>query len=115
VLAGGTMVMLSQIQTFFGVEAVDAQGAQQILEITTERSSQGGSEVEVTRPTSPVGVGQAIIAVVFRPWPYEAGNPQGLVASMEGVFVLGLMRTSLRRFAALRLAMVRRPYVAYAL
>lgn len=115
ILAGGTAVVLSQTSSFFGVQAVDSStAADQVLTKTTEQTSQGGSETEVTRPSSPFGIGQAIIAVVFRPWPYEAGNLQGLVASFEGVFLLGLILTSLRRLAALPRAMLLRPYVAYA-
>jgi hypothetical protein len=52
---------------------------------------------------------------VFRPWPYEATNLQSLFASLEGLFLLGLILMSLRRFAALPRAMIRRPYVTYAL
>ncbi len=115
ILSLGTIVVLSQVKTFFGVSTIDSGSAEQVLTRTTEQTSQGGSEAQVTRPSSPAGVLEAVVAVVFRPWPYEATNLQSLFASLEGLFLLGLILMSLRRFAALPRAMIRRPYVTYAL
>ncbi len=115
ILAVGTIIVLSQLSTFFGVKSIDTGSAQQILNHTTQQSTQGGSAVEVTRPSSPFGIAYAAISVVFRPWPYEAGNVQGLAASLEGVVLLGLVVTSLKRLASIPRAMVQRPYVAFAL
>jgi hypothetical protein len=115
ILGLGTIVVLTQLSSFFGVKATDVAGAQKILDKTTHQSTQGGSEVEVVRPTSPWNVPYAAVSVVYRPWPYEAGNVQGLAASMEGVVLLGLTLTSLRRLASVPRAMLARPYIAYAL
>lgn len=115
ILALGTLAVMSQMESFFGVSKIDTATTNQILSKTAEQSSQGGSSTEVTTPKSPVGIAQAIVATVFRPWPYEAHNLQSLVASVEGVFLLGLILTSLRRIAALPRAMLQRPYVAFAL
>jgi hypothetical protein len=115
ILAVGTVIVLSQLTTFFGVKSIDTGSAQQILNHTTQQSTQGGSAVEVTRPSSPFGIAYAAISVVFRPWPYEAGNVQGLAASLEGVVLLGLAVTSLKRLASVPRAMLQRPYVAFAL
>jgi hypothetical protein len=52
---------------------------------------------------------------VFRPWPYEAHNLQSLIGSLEGVLLLGLVLTSLRRLASVPRAMLRRPYIAFSL
>ncbi len=115
VLAVGTIIVLSQLSTFFGVKSIDSQSTQHILDYTTQQSTQGGSAVEIVHPSSPINVAYAAISVVFRPWPYEAGNLQGLVASLEGLFLLGLTLTSFKRLASVPRAMLQRPYVAYAL
>jgi ascorbate-specific PTS system EIIC-type component UlaA len=114
ILGVGTVVVLSQMDSFFGVNVLDTQTVSPVLERTTSQSTQGGSEFEATRRSSPVGIAQAAVAVIFRPWPFEAHNVQALFASLEGVLLLGLLLTSLRRIAALPRAMVQRPYVAFA-
>ena len=73
-----------------------------------------GSAYEAVRPTNPVGALSAAVAVVFRPWPYEAHNLQALLGSLEGVLLLALVLTSLRRLASVPHAMLKRPYVAFA-
>jgi hypothetical protein len=115
VLAVGLMVVASQMESFFGVSVLDQGGADQVLERASLQSDEGGSAFEAARPTSPVGAVQAAVAVVFRPWPYEVHNAQALLASMEGMLLLGLALTSLSRLASVPRAMLKRPYVAYAL
>lgn len=115
ILAVGTLAVMSQMESFFGVKTIDTQSADQILAKTTQQSSQGGSKIQVTRPTSPIDSAQAAVAVLFRPWPYEASNVQTAVASLEGAFLLGLLVLSYRRLLSIPRAMFRRPYVAYAL
>jgi len=116
ILAVGTLAVMSQMESFFGVSKIDGTSADQILTTANKQSTQGGSAVATAAsPSNPVAVANAIVAVIFRPWPYEAHNLQSLAASMEGVLLLGLLLTSLRRIAAIPRAMVRRPYVAFAL
>ena len=113
-IAVATLAVLSQTQTFFGVKTLDVGTTQTILTGTTGKTSQGGSEVEVSRSETPAGIATAVVAVIFRPWPYEAHNAQALFASLEGAVLLGLVLVSLRRLASVPRAMVRRPYVAFA-
>ena len=113
-LAVGLIVVASQMQSFFGVSVLDQGGAQQVLDRASQQSDEGGSSYEAIRPTSPIGAAQAAVAVVFRPWPYEAHNVQALLGSLEGVILLALALTSLRRLASVPRAMLKRPYVAYA-
>lgn len=115
ILGVGVIAAASQMQSLFGVDVLEQGGAQQVLTTANTQSTEGGSEFEAVRPTSPIGAAQAAIAVVFRPWPYEAHNLQSLLGSMEGVVLLALILTSLRRLASVPRAMLKRPYVAYAL
>ncbi len=115
IFAIGLVAIASQMQSFFGVSVTDQGGAEQVLNRANQQSDQGGSSFTAARPTSPVGAAEAAIAVIFRPWPYEAHNAQALLASLEGVFLLGLTLTSLPRLASVPRAMLKRPYVAFAL
>jgi hypothetical protein len=48
------------------------EGFSAVLEATTEQSSIGGSEIEVSTPNSPLEYPAAFITVMFRPLPFEA-------------------------------------------
>ncbi len=109
------VVVLSQVQSFFGVNKLDSGAVESVLNRTTTQSSQGGSEFRAEPVSGPLGFVSATLAVVFRPWPYEAHNLMSLVASMEGVFLLILFLGSFRRFAALPRALIKTPYVTFAL
>jgi len=106
-------VVLSQVQSFFGVEKLDSGAVDTVLVHTNTQSTQGGSEYQVEAVNGPIGFVNAAIAVVFRPWPFEANNVMSGIASLEGVFILGLVLTSLRRFAAFPRLLIRQPYVMF--
>ena len=74
----------------------------------------GGSEFENRRVRSPSDLLQAIVSVPFRPFPHEAENLQAQLASLEGLFLLGLLVLSLPRLARLPRIALRKPYVAFA-
>jgi hypothetical protein len=114
VLAVVGLIVLSQVQDFFGVQKVDSTAVEHVFDRTRQQSSQGGSEFEALEPGSPAGYGLAVVSVLFRPWPVEAHNPQALAASLEGVVLLVLCLLSFRRLAAIPRAMIRTPYVALA-
>lgn len=107
-------LVLSQVKDFFGVSKIDSEAVSSVLTTTNERSAQGGSEFQVEQVTGPLGFVEAAVAVIFRPWPYEAHNAQALFASLEGVLILGLFLASLRRLAQLPRLLVRVPYVMFA-
>jgi hypothetical protein len=110
-------VVLTQTESFLGVKKFDQQSVEHVLKDTTRKSSEAGtgSTFEAAAPTSPVEFGRAAIDVIFRPWPYEARNLGSLLASLEGLIMLGLVLTSLPRLAALPREVLRTPYVAFAL
>jgi hypothetical protein len=107
------VVVLSQVQNFFGVKQLDTTGVESVLNRTTTQSSEGGSQYQAETVSGPLGFLDATTAVVFRPWPFEAHNFMSLLASMEGVLLLALFVTSYRRLVALPRAMVKIPYVAF--
>jgi hypothetical protein len=115
VLTAAALLIMSRVETFFGVKRLDQGTTEQVLNKTENQTSQGGSQYQAQRPRSPVGLANAVVAVFFRPWPNEAHNPQLLMASAEGLVLLGLILTSLRRIAAIPREAKRTPYVAFAL
>lgn len=53
--------------------------------------AEGGSVIEGPAPTSPGGVGQAILTVLFRPFPWELATPLAAVAGLESLVLLGIV------------------------
>lgn len=112
-VAGG--VVLSSTASFFDVDGANASSATTVLERTEAQSGQGGSQFQGARPFSPAQFPNAMMAVLFRPYLWEAGEPQMLVAAAEGSFLLWMFWTSRRRLARLPGLLFRVPFVAYCL
>jgi hypothetical protein len=108
-------IFAMQAGEFFGVEDEGAQGVTQVLDKTAEQTSQGGSSFEAVNARSVTDVPAAVLAVLFRPFPWEAGNAQALIASAEGMAMLALLTLSVRRFKALPIMARKNPYVVLAL
>ncbi len=51
----------------------------------------------------------------FRPFPWEAGNLNGLIAAAEGLLLLGLFALSWRRLLSLPRLALRRPFLVFSL
>ena len=110
-LVGG--IVLAQVASFFNLPDVDREGVEQALDRTEDQSSKGGSEFSVARPKSPTEFPEAVVTVLFRPFPWEAGNVQALVAAVEGAVLLLVFVMSLPRLARLPRFLVTTPYVAF--
>lgn len=67
------------------------EGITAVFEDTTERSSQGGSEIEVDRPNSPLEYPQAFFTVMFRPLPFEARTTTQLLSAIESSVLLAVV------------------------
>ena len=113
VLALAAGLVLNQLQSFFDLQ--DGLNPEQVLNETTRRSSQGGSQFEAVNPTSPAQLPWALITVLFRPFLYEAGGVAGLVTALEGTLLIGLFLWNLPRLARLPAMILARPYLGYAL
>jgi hypothetical protein len=109
--AGG--FMLGQVTTFFNLDELDSESVESVLDETTRRSSQGGSEFTSVQPTSPAGYPLAAITVLFRPFPWEAANSQAVGAAAEG-FVLGIVcLASWRRLVRVPGFIFRLPFLSF--
>ena len=111
-LAG--LVVVSQVETFFGVNRLDTQSIDTVLEDTQQQTQTGGSEFDAPGAPSPFTFPRAVATVMFRPYPFEASNGPMLLASVEGTFLLVFALVSWRRIATLPRLFLRVPYVAFA-
>ncbi len=102
---------ISAVESFFGLD--EGTSIETALDRTQERTSKGGSAFDATGARSPVTLPYAIFSVIFRPLPYEASNPQMLLASLEGAFLLVVFVRHRRRLANL-IPRRRSPYLAFA-
>jgi hypothetical protein len=103
-------VLVGRNQTFFNVDASGAGAVDEVLTRVEEQSETGGSEFESARPTSPIQFPLAVVTVLFRPFPFEAGSGTAMIASLEGMVVLVLFIRAFRRL----LLVPRIPYAAFA-
>lgn len=109
------LAVVSQAETFFGIERLDAEGAEVVATTNERQTGQGGSKFESTRVSSPADIPVAAITILFRPFLWEAGNTQGLFTATEGMVLFGLMLLSWRQLLELPKRMMRQPYVLYCL
>jgi hypothetical protein len=106
--------LVSVAETFFGLQALNTQSAQGLLDSTTQRSAEGGSTFTPVSPNNPVGFVLAGVTVLFRPFPFEVRNPQAMLTSLEGLALLALVVLSRRRLVRLPRELIRRPYLGFA-
>jgi hypothetical protein len=86
VLAAGTYFMISQAQTFVGVEGSDYQSTVDRLKAQTKYSDTGGSTFNQGESMAHrVMQGPFLI---FRPFPWEVHNAMSAIAALEGVGLL---------------------------
>ena len=110
--AGSGLVGVAE--EFFGLDALNAQTAQDQLDETTRRSGERGSTFTSYSPSNPVGFVLSGVTVLFRPFPFEVRSPQAVLTSLEGLGLLALSVMALRRLAHLPRELLRQPYLVFA-
>jgi hypothetical protein len=114
-ILGGT-VLVGQTASFLKVD--DPTGAEDVgsaLDSTTEQTTQGNSAFSAHQVRTPLDYPWAFVTVVFRPFPTEARDLNGLMTAMESVALLVILAASTRRLARLPLLFRSTPYITYAL
>ena len=112
-LVGG--FVLGQVATFFKLDDIDSSSVDTVLTSTEEQSGQGGSEFETTKVGSPAGYPMAAVTVLFRPFPWEAGNANAASAAVEGFVLAVVCLSSWRRLIRVPGFVFRVPYLSYCL
>ncbi|HLI54309.1 MAG TPA: glycosyltransferase family 39 protein [Acidimicrobiales bacterium] len=113
VLIVASLVAVSKVESYFGIKSLDVQTVTQELQTTREQTQLGGSAFHPPNPQSPVGYPEAVVTVLFRPFPFEAHSLTVLVASFEGVLLMGLTAVSWRRLKRLPRALWDSPYILF--
>ena len=114
-LAG--VLVVGQLERFLKIDQLDLRSAEQTIDKVAANTSYGGSAVGVQRRggiPSLLDLPNALVTVLFRPFPTEANNLQSLAASAEGVLLMCLFAAAAASLTRLPLHALRNPYVAFA-
>jgi hypothetical protein len=118
VLAAVLVVVVGQTKELFGVkDRFNSEAVAQVLEKARAQTSEGGSSFGTGTSSnfSLTRFPSALVSVLFRPFPWEAKNVLALLASVEGLIVLGLCIASWRRITGAVRSVLRTPYVVLCL
>ena len=115
VMGAAAWVLATQSAELLGTDDISFQSVTQALQMAGGRTTQGGSEFTPVPVTSPLGFPAAAVTVLYRPFPWEAGNVQLLVQALEGLFLLGLTIRSWPRLRRLPGILRRNAYVVFCL
>ena len=114
VAAAGLLVFAVQSAAeFVGIEDLDPTAVKDQLETRTENTAAGGSEFEGAFTTSVTGIPWALVTVILRPFPHEAGGFLPLLSSLEGLLLLFLLWRFGRPLLRLPRYLRRHPYVTF--
>ena len=108
VIGAAGLFVIAKAASSLGVS--DTSSALQTLNQRGGLTVQGGSAFEATPLRAPQDIVPATLAVLFRPFPWEAESPQVLIASAEGMGLLALAVLGWRRIVA-GLGRLREPFV----
>lgn len=109
--AGGAVTAFEER---FDLEEVTTESTGELFTEVNRRTSKGGSDFTNPGIASPMGLPFAVVTVLFRPLPIEAGSAQEVVTGLEGLLLLGVMIAGWRRLARLPTDLVRQPMTALA-
>jgi hypothetical protein len=113
VLVGVGSVVIGGVSQRFNLQSFDAEGVDAALSRTQEQTSKSGSEFTAVNATNPKDAPVAIVTVLYRPFPFEAGTPLAAATAAEGVFLMILTVRGWRRLWNAVRSMVRAPYLAF--
>ncbi|MFW5469851.1 hypothetical protein ACOCJ4_07385 [Knoellia sp. CPCC 206435] len=104
VMAVVALVLANASAEMLGIDDLSFVAISDGIDMASGRTTQGGSEFEATTIGAPLDLLVALVTVLARPFPWEAVNPQMLLQSFEGVFLIVLAfrsRARLRRLVPL--------------
>jgi hypothetical protein len=115
VLILSSLLVVAKAQSYFGITNLDVQSVTQELNTTKTQTAIGNSAFTPPNARSPVGYPEAVVTVLFRPFPFEAHSVTVLISSGEGLVLLLVTLGSWRRLRRLPQALWRNPLVVFAL
>lgn len=114
VLGAAALVLTTQSASFLGIDDFSLQAVSDTVDSASEQASEGRSAFESSPINSPVDIPAAVLTVLFRPLPWEAGNAQMLAQGLEGLVLLVLAVRAWPQLRRLPRVMSRIPYVTFA-
>lgn len=90
VAVAAAWILVNASASFLGIDDLSWQGVSEQVLWRSENTGQGGSEFTPISLASPLGIPAAFITLLFRPFPWEASNPQLLLQSLEALVILVL-------------------------
>jgi hypothetical protein len=113
VVVGG--VVSSRAASVLGVNDFSGSSIDAALQTNVGRTSEGGSTFKAANPQSPLGYPEAVVTILFRPFPIESHGSEQIATSLEGLVLLGLFAVSWRRVLSAFGRLRSEPYVTYAI
>lgn len=113
VLGSAALVLMSQSAAFLGIDDLTWQALSESVDWAGDQTGQGGSAFTPVPIGSPWGVVAATLTVLFRPFPWEAGNIQMLLQSLEGVALIVLAIKAWPQLRRLPSILRQNPYLLF--
>lgn len=88
---------VQQAAAFFKVDQFTVSAVDEVLTNTQDRTSQDGSSFTPTSIRNPLFFPLAVLQVLVRPFPWEARNPQAVLAAAEGLLLVAVAVHNRRR------------------
>ena len=102
---------------FFASSSVTARfgsgGLESVATGAERQSGVGKSSFEASPVRSPLDLPMATVSVLFRPFPWEAGNLNSLIAASEGLIIAGLFFKNRKGLRYVFQSAWRRPYLTF--
>ena len=114
VVGAAGILAITQAADVLGIDDLTVEGVTGQIEWASEQTGAGGSEFVPLPLTHPLGIPAAMITILFRPFPWEAGNALVAIQAMEGVALIALAIVGWRRLGQVHRLLRRSPWLAFA-
>ena len=114
VVAGAAVLAITQAADVLGIDDLTVEGVTGQIEWASEQTEGGGSVFTPVPLTHPLGVPAAIVTLLFRPFPWEAGNALVALQALEGVALIVLVLLGWRRLGQVHRLLRSNPWIAFA-
>jgi hypothetical protein len=115
VVAALAIVLVQSGADFLRLEDLSVGAIEEFYAEQQERTTSGSSRYETVNVFTPGGLMVGLVSALARPFPWEAHNPQALIAALETVVWLGFCWLRRKAFGRNLRALRSDPVVSYAL
>jgi len=115
-VTGLAIFLLQTTNEYFylkGLSDFSWAGVQEFYIYNQQQTFQGGSRFTPIAVFTLLGPVYALVTVLFRPFPWEAGNAQSFAVAVEGIFLLGLAWYNRQTLLGRIKTITRDPWIAF--